>query len=76
MMNIMPTLGALLLLGLAIAIEGAPQGRILGGEEALTTAAPYAVSLRIDNAHVCGASILSETQLLTAAHCIYRDGKQ
>ncbi|EDV99518.1 vitellin-degrading protease [Drosophila grimshawi] len=65
----------LLLIGLAIAGEVAPQGRIWGGEEALADAAPYAASLRIDNVHMCGASILSETQLLTAAHCCYRNGK-
>ena len=64
-----------MLLGLATATEAAPQDRILGGEEALATDAPYAVSLRVDNAHVCGASIVSETHLLTAAHCCYRDGK-
>ncbi|XP_060662205.1 trypsin beta [Drosophila nasuta] len=52
-----------------------PQGRILGGEEAANDATPYAVSLRVDNAHVCGGSIITASKLLTAAHCLYRDGK-
>ncbi|EDW07677.1 trypsin alpha-3 [Drosophila mojavensis] len=77
----MGKLGALQLLllvgflAMAVANDSAPEGRILGGEEAAANYAPYAVSLRIDNAHVCGASIVSESHLLTAAHCCYRDGK-
>ncbi|KAL7743407.1 hypothetical protein ACLKA6_008377 [Drosophila palustris] len=51
------------------------QGRILGGAEATNDATPYAVSLRVDNAHVCGGSIMSATKVLTAAHCLHRDGK-
>ncbi|KAH8386752.1 hypothetical protein KR093_002387 [Drosophila rubida] len=79
-----PTTGATaaaLLLTLLLAGGGgqaetqAAQGRILGGEEAANDATPYAVSLRVDNAHVCGACIISETKLLTAAHCLYRDSK-
>lgn len=69
-------LAALLLLLLASSTRAiSPESRILGGDEAAHDATPHAVSLRIDNAHVCGASILSETKLLTAAHCLYRDGK-
>ncbi|XP_002133726.2 chymotrypsin-1 [Drosophila pseudoobscura] len=51
------------------------KGRILGGDEAGPTDTPYAASLRVDNAHVCGASIVSATKLVTTAHCLYRDGK-
>lgn len=69
-------LAALLLLLLTSTTRAiSPESRILGGDEAAHDATPHAVSLRIDNAHVCGASILSETKLLTAAHCLYRDGK-
>lgn len=63
----------LVLFGVSLAIS--PESRILGGEEAERDATPHAVSLRIDNAHVCGATILSETKVLTAAHCLYRDGQ-
>ncbi|ALC48945.1 spheroide [Drosophila busckii] len=60
----------------ALALASAtPTGRILGGAEADASATPYAASLRIDNAHVCGASIISSTKLLTAAHCLKRNGK-
>ncbi|KAH8276753.1 hypothetical protein KR044_010750, partial [Drosophila immigrans] len=65
----------LLLLATLLAAVHADTSRILGGEEAANDATPYAVSLRIDNAHVCGGSIISETKLLTAAHCLYRSDK-
>ncbi|KAH8373214.1 hypothetical protein KR009_002518 [Drosophila setifemur] len=67
-----------LVLGLiCLSLVGLAQGRgrIMGGEEADLNATPYAASLRVDNAHVCGACILSETKLLTTAHCLHRDGK-
>ncbi|XP_034671346.1 chymotrypsin-1 [Drosophila subobscura] len=51
------------------------KGRILGGDEAGPTATPHAASLRVDNAHVCGASIVSATKMVTTAHCLHRDGK-
>lgn len=31
---------------------------------------PYACSMRMDNQHMCGASIISNSYLLTAAHCL------
>ncbi|KAH8397796.1 hypothetical protein KR222_001967, partial [Zaprionus bogoriensis] len=68
-------LAALLLLVGASQAQLQPEGRILGGAEATNDATPHAASLRVDNAHVCGASIISETKLLTTAHCLYRDNK-
>ncbi|XP_017056165.1 LOW QUALITY PROTEIN: chymotrypsin-1 [Drosophila ficusphila] len=62
------------LIGLSLMGVCHAYGRILGGEEADPTATPYAASLRVDNAHVCGGSILSETKILTTAHCVHRDG--
>ena len=61
----------LLLLGSLAALAcGQPTSRILGGENADTTAFPYAVSLRLDNAHICGGTIISAEHILTAAHCV------
>ncbi|KAF5286942.1 hypothetical protein FQR65_LT12401 [Abscondita terminalis] len=45
-------------------------GRIVGGEDASEGEFPYQLSLQLNNAfHICGASILSATKALTAAHC-------
>ncbi|XP_030381392.1 chymotrypsin-1 [Scaptodrosophila lebanonensis] len=72
---LVPALGALLYMtvsGRAGIIP--PDTFILGGDEGLTEETPYSASLRVDNAHVCGASIVGSTTLLTAAHCVYRNG--
>ena len=48
-------------------------GRIIGGEEAGPTDAPWQVSLRNflgGISHFCGGSIVSQTWVLTAAHCL------
>ncbi|XP_059607796.1 trypsin-1-like [Phlebotomus argentipes] len=45
-------------------------GRIAGGYEIDIEDAPHQVSLQWPD-HVCGGSILSETFVLTAAHCTY-----
>ncbi|XP_017038221.1 trypsin epsilon [Drosophila kikkawai] len=66
-------LGLLGLSLLLVAVQA--RGRIMGGEEAGLNATPFAASLRVDNAHVCGACIVSATKVLTTAHCVYRDGK-
>ncbi|XP_014236172.1 trypsin-1-like [Trichogramma pretiosum] len=44
-------------------------GRIVGGEEASIENHPWLVSLQALGFHVCGGSIISETLVLTAAHC-------
>ncbi|TDG42367.1 hypothetical protein AWZ03_011221 [Drosophila navojoa] len=56
-----------LILGLAVAL---PQGRLLGGEDAKVAEFPYVASLRVNKVHACQAIIISQTQLLTAAHCV------
>ena len=46
--------------------------RVVGGEPALDHSWPMLISLRTDNSddHACGGTILSDSYVLTAAHCI------
>jgi len=44
--------------------------RIIGGADANIRNFPWMLSLRNGNTHVCGASIISATRGLTAAHCL------
>merc|ERR1712037_904927 len=51
-------------------VEGPPAaGRIVGGIEAEEHEWPWQVALFIDDAWFCGGSLISETYVLTAAHC-------
>ena len=49
---------------------GKPIGRIVGGTEATPHEYPFIVALSIDGLYFCGGSIISETVILTAAHCL------
>lgn len=71
----------LVTLALASTIESAPRkiggptlvptldGRIIGGESTFIEEYPYQASLLYLSSHRCGAVIVSEDFVLTAAHC-------
>ncbi|KAH8318266.1 hypothetical protein KR074_000232 [Drosophila pseudoananassae] len=67
----------LLILGLICAgialvpeTEALPQGRILGGEDAIQGEFPWSVSVRYLKTHACSGSLITDSYILTAAHCL------
>lgn len=43
--------------------------RIMSGDLAAKAAWPWQASLQSNNIHQCGATLISNTWLITAAHC-------
>lgn len=43
--------------------------KIVGGRMALAHSWPWMISLRINNSHICGGTLIHKNWILTAAHC-------
>lgn len=65
---------------LAILTQAAPQtfgvpvldGKIVGGEPTFIEEFPYQASMLYSSSHRCGAVVVNEEYVVTAAHCTYR----
>ncbi|XP_049801322.1 chymotrypsin-1-like [Schistocerca nitens] len=58
----------------ATALVSGHGGRIVGGEPAADHEFPALASLHVNGSHYCGANVLNERWLLTAAHCVIASG--
>lgn len=51
-------------------------GRIVGGMDVRIEEAPYQASLMYFGYHICGGAIISESCIVTAAHCKKKNYKK
>lgn len=66
-------LAAVVLL-LAVSAIAQPSSRIWNGNDASAGAQPWVASVRVDGAHKCGGSIISDKLVLTAGSCVSQLG--
>ncbi|KAF4517249.1 hypothetical protein B566_EDAN011633 [Ephemera danica] len=52
--------------------EQSAEGRIVGGQEAERHQFPYQVGIIVDDTYLCGGSMITNSVVLTAAHCTYK----
>jgi secreted trypsin-like serine protease len=44
--------------------------KIVGGQDSERGEFPFMVSLKLAGKHICGAAIINERHIVTAAHCV------
>lgn len=47
--------------------------RVVNGDNASPHSWPWQVSLRVNNGHICGGSLINNQWVVTAAHCVERN---